>query len=159
MRTTAKDTTRKATALTLVLALGVAVYLNWEYARMEPLGTEDAAQSAVETAASQPLQQVVVESTGAAELVDQLMTEEETLDAADKTYGEAQLVSVGKDSGTEFFDQARLSRSKNYDDALDKIRKALKSAALTEEEKQQLTQQLTACLGNLTLENERIIVV
>ena len=154
MRTTAKDTTRKATALTLVLALGVAVYLNWEYARAEPIDTGTPAQSTVETAASVDLQEVLIETEGAAELVDQLMTEEETLNAADKTYGEAQLVSVSKDSGAEFFEQARLSRSKNYDDAIDKIRKALKNASLTEAEKQELTQQLTACLGNLTLENE-----
>ena len=36
MRNSAKDNTRKVTALTLVVALGVAVYLNWEYARADP---------------------------------------------------------------------------------------------------------------------------
>ena len=149
MRTTAKDTTRKVTALTLVLALGVAVYLNWEYARVDPLASEET----VETGAS-ALQQDNASLAAGAEISDQLLTEEEALDAADKTYGEAQLVSVSKDSGAEFFEQARLSRTKSYDDAVDKIQKSLKSASLSEEEKKQLTEQLTACLGNLTLENE-----
>lgn len=149
MRTTAKDTTRKVTALTLVLALGVAVYLNWEYARTAPLATEESIETAASTA-----QDETVEISAGAEISDQLLTEEEALDAADKTYGEAQLVSVSKDSGAEFFEQARLSRTKSYDDAVDKIQKSLKNASLTKEEKESLTEQLKACLGNLTLENE-----
>lgn len=54
---------------------------------------------------------------------------------AGKNYGEAQLVSVSKDSGTEFFEQARLNRSKARDEALDAIKKTLKSADLSESEK------------------------
>ena len=38
-------------------------------------------------------------------------TEETPAQEANKNYGEAQLVSVSQDSGTEFFEQARLSRS------------------------------------------------
>lgn len=146
MRNSTKDNTRKATALTLVLALGVAVYLNWEYARTDPTASE----LSIETTAS-----AVTEDTPAAiQVSDQLLTEQEALDAADKTYGEAQLVSVARDSGAEFFEQARLSRTKSYDDAVDKIQKSLKSTSLSEEEKTELTEQLKACLGNLTLENE-----
>ena len=55
---------------------------------------------------------------------------------AGKNYGEAQLVSVSKDSGTEFFEQARLNRSKARDEALDAIKKTLKSADLSESEKE-----------------------
>ena len=46
-------------------------------------------------------------------------------DTADKNYGEAQLVSVNKDSGTEFFEAARLTRSKARDEALDTLKKSL----------------------------------
>lgn len=56
---------------------------------------------------------------------------------AGKNYGEAQLVSVSKDSGMEFFEQARLNRSKARDEALDAIKKTLKSADLSESEKGQ----------------------
>lgn len=147
MRNSAKDNTRKVTALTLVLALGVAVYLNWEYARTDaaPAGLS------LETSASAPAEDAAAVSAGVS---DQLLTEQETLEAADKTYGEAQLVSIAKDSGAEFFEQARLSRTKSYDDAVDKIQKALKNSSLAEKEKQELTDQLKNCLENLTLENE-----
>lgn len=154
MRTSAKDNTRKATALTLVLALGVAVYLNWEYAKADPIAVADSTDGSVEVAASVPTEEEAAEVSADVEVSDQLLTEQETLDAADKTYGEAQLVSVGKDSGAEFFEQARLSRTKSYDDAVDKIQKSLKSASLTDTEKEQLTAQLKECLSNLTLEGE-----
>lgn len=147
MRNSAKDNTRKVTALTLVLALGVAVYLNWEYARTDTT----ASGLSMETAASAPEENAAAVSAG---ISDQLMTEQETLEAADKVYGEAQLVSVSKDSGAEFFEQARLSRTKSYDDAVDKIQKTLKSSSLSDAEKKELTDQLKSCLENLTLENE-----
>ena len=149
MRATAKDTTRKVTALTLVLALGVAVYLNWEYARAEPLSTDES-EAAAASIEAEEIREVL---TGI-EINDQLLTDEDVLNAADKSYGEAQLVSVSKDSSVEFFEQARLSRKKSYDDAVDKIQKALKNSSLTASEKEQLTEQLKTCLSNLTLENE-----
>lgn len=150
MRNSAKDNTRKVTALTLVVALGVAVYLNWEYARADP----GVPELSVETSVLAGTEEDAAAAETAAGISDQLLTEEEALEATDKSYGEAQLVSVSKNSGTEFFEQARLARTKNYDDAMDKIEKAMKNSSLTEAEKQQLTAQLTQCLENLTLENE-----
>ena len=150
MRNSAKDNTRKVTALTLVVALGVAVYLNWEYARADP----GVPELSVETSALAGTEEDAAAAETAAGISDQLLTEEEALEATDKSYGEAQLVSVSKNSGTEFFEQARLARTKSYDDAMDKIEKAMKNSSLTEAEKQQLTAQLTQCLENLTLENE-----
>lgn len=150
MRNSAKDNTRKVTALTLVVALGVAVYLNWEYARADP----GVPELSVETSALAGTEENAAAAQTAAGISDQLLTEEEALEATDKSYGEAQLVSVSKNSGAEFFEQARLARTKSYDDAMDKIEKAMKNSSLTEAEKQQLTAQLTQCLENLTLENE-----
>ena len=150
MRNSAKDNTRKVTALTLVVALGVAVYLNWEYARADP----GVPELSVETSVLAGTEEDAAAAETAAGISDQLLTEEEALEATDKSYGEAQLVSVSKNSGTEFFEQARLARTKSYDDAMDKIEKAMKNSSLTEAEKQHLTAQLTQCLENLTLENE-----
>lgn len=136
MRTT--KTNQKLTVLTLVVALGVAVYLNWEYAKTSDLAMDSAA--AAGAAASQD-----------GIVVDALPVAGET---ANKNYGEAQLVSVGESSGEQFFEQARLTRTKTRDEALDKLQKSLKGSKLTEEEKAALTQQLTQQIDNITAENE-----
>lgn len=81
----------------------------------------------------------------------QMMSAEET---ANKNYGEAQLVSVNKDSGTEFFESARLTRSKARDEALDTLKKSLKDAKLSDAEKDQLTTELSARISNITLETK-----
>ena len=148
MRNSGYENTRKVTALTLVVALGVAVYLNWEYARTDTTLDESSLQ------VSAPVEQQEQALETAATLTDPLQTEQEALEAADKIYGEAQLVSVSKKSDLEFFEQARLSRQKSYDDAMDKIQKALKNTALSEADKNQLTAELKQYLENLTLENE-----
>ena len=80
-----------------------------------------------------------------------MMSAEET---ANKNYGEAQLVSVNKDSGTEFFESARLTRSKARDEALDTLKKSLKDAKLSDAEKDQLTTELSARISNITLETK-----
>ena len=72
----------------------------------------------------------------------------------DKNYGEAQLVSVNHDSGTEFFESARLTRSKARDEALDTLKKSLKDAKLSDAEKDQLTTELSARISNITLETK-----
>ena len=121
------------TLLTLAVALGVAVYLNWEYAK-----TAD--ESIVTDAEVQTVS-----------VVDELNTEAEPVD---KNYGEAQLVSVSKKSGSDFFDQARLSRTKTRDDALDSLKKSLKGSGLSSDEKEKLTQALSQEIGNSNTENE-----
>ena len=139
MRSMAKNT-RRVTALTLAAALVVAVYLNWQYARAGvSLETE-----AIETAAP----------VGSITVTDELMTEAEAVSSANKSYGEAQLVSVSNDAGAKFFEEARLKRQKAHDEALDTIQKTLKSASLSSEEKQTYTQQLTGSLEDLNAENE-----
>lgn len=121
------------TLLTLAVALGVAVYLNWEYAK-----TAD--ESIVTDAEVQTVS-----------VVDELNTEAEPVD---KNYGEAQLVSVSKKSSSDFFDQARLSRTKTRDEALDSLKKSLKGSGLSIDEKEKLTQELSQEIGNSNTENE-----
>ena len=144
MRAISKNT-RKATAITLAAALVVAVYLNWQYARTGVTLEEDAVNvaAAVET-----------EEAVSAPIMDGLMTEAEAVSSANKNYGEAQLVSVANNSGSKFFEEARLKRTKAHDEAMDAVQKALKSASLSAEEKKSYTQQLTGSLEDLNAENE-----
>ncbi len=143
MRNVSKST-RRATAVALTAALAIAVYLNWQYGRTDI----ETAADAVEANASVS---VVAEAEN---ISDGLMTEAEALSAANKNYGEAQLVSVANDTGSQFFDEARLKREKAHDEALDTIQKTLKSASLSDEEKTEYTAQLTASLEDLNAENE-----
>lgn len=142
MRALSKNT-RRATALTLAAALVVAVYLNWQYARTgtSPAMEEDAALMV----AAEPADTTVL---------DALPTEAEAVSSANKNYGEAQLVSVASDSGTKFFEEARLKREKAHDEAMDALQKSLKSSSLTADEKKEYTAQIAANLEDLHAENE-----
>lgn len=145
MRAISKNT-RKATAITLAAALVVAVYLNWQYARTGVSLEEDAVQVAASAETT--------DETVSAPILDGLMTEAEAVSSANKNYGEAQLVSVSNNSGSKFFEEARLKRTKAHDEAMDTIQKTLKSASLSAEEKKTYTQQMTGNLEDLNAENE-----
>ena len=142
MRALSKNT-RRVTALTLAAALVVAVYLNWQYANADlPLAGEETTL------------QVSAEVDAPLAVQDELMTEAEATSGVGKNYGEAQLVSVANSSGAEFFEEARLKRDKAHDEALDTIRKTLKSSSLSSEEKKEYTAQIAANLEDLHAENE-----
>lgn len=144
MRTLSRNT-RRMTAITLVAALVVAVYLNWQYARAD---TTPLLEDATIMVAAEPAD---AEDTT---VVDALPTEEEAASSANKNYGEAQLVSVANDSGSKFFEEARLKREKAHDEAMDTLQKSLKSSSLTAEEKKEYTAQMAASLEDLHAENE-----
>ena len=72
-------------------------------------------------------------------VLDELPTEAEAVSSANKNYGEAQLVSVASDSSAKFFEQARLKRQKAHDEAMDSIKKTMKSSSLSAEEKKEYT--------------------
>lgn len=134
-----KKMNQKMTLLTLVVALGVAVYLNWEYAKSTDLALDAAEANAPVT------------TTG---VVTDALAVDGDVETGDKNYGEAQLVSVGEPTGEEFFEQARLTRTKTRDEALDTLQKSLKSAKLSQEEKDALTAQLTAAIDHITAESD-----
>lgn len=147
-----KNRTRQATAAVLALALGAAVYLNWSFARAAPQDltvgtiTDDTAQEV--SAVIDPLtDDTAVEAAAAADTTD-------TQAPTGKNYGEAQMVSVSKDSGAEFFESARLARTKARDEALDTLKKSLKDAKLSDAEKKKLTEDLAAQVGSITLETK-----
>lgn len=131
---------RQLTLLTLVAALGVAVYLNWEYAKAD-IPFSDQTDQAVHVSASVPVEKTQPEE------------EDPALKEAlpDKNYGDAQLVNAG---GTEkYFEQARLTRTKTRDEALDSMQKALKNSALSDDEKSAVTQTLTHEINSITVES------
>ena len=135
--------TRRVTALTLAAALVIAVYLNWQYARADitPQTEDDTLMVSAEP----------VEAEAETAITDALPTEAEAASGVNKNYGEAQLVSVANDSGTRFFEQARLKREKAHDEAM---QKSLKSSSLTAEEKKEYAAQMAAGLEDLNAENE-----
>ena len=97
----AKLKNRGATAAVLMLALGAAVYLNWSFSREAPSSlvvSEDIAADAVETSAA--VSEILTDPLAVETAADAEPAAEEL---GDKNYGEAQLVSVNQDSGTEFF--------------------------------------------------------
>lgn len=144
---------RQATAAVLTLALGAAVYLNWSFARQAPqTANAEADQTAVETSAAAETSAVLDPLETEAETVNAGAENEEQ--AAGKNYGEAQMVSVNQDSGTEFFESARLARSQSRDEALETLKNALKDTAVSEEEKKQLTERLSTQVNNITLETQ-----
>lgn len=137
---------KKLTLMTLVVALGVAVYLNWEYAKT---GVSDYGLTAETGASASDTVQTVVEPDDLA--VD---GESESQPIADKNYGEAQLVSLSSEEVSEYFEEARLTRTKTRDEALDTLQKSLKNAKITEEEKKALTEELSGMITSIAAEGE-----
>ena len=130
---------RQLTILTLILALGVAVYLNWEYAKTDSsfvLPTQTQVEEDALLANAQAEDAPVMEAL------------------PDKNYGEAQLVSVSENSSDQYFETARLTRTKTRDEALDKLQQSLKATGLTEEEKAQLKDTLSSTISNISLESD-----
>ncbi len=130
---------RQITLFTLILALGVAVYLNWQYARGgEQIDVTENAIAVTSTVETEPIAEPVQESV------------QEAL--PDKNYGDAQLVSVNESE--KYFEEARLTREKTRDEALDKLQKSLKEANLTTSEKDTLTKELSSVIAAITAESD-----
>ena len=89
-------------------------------------------------------------------MTDALLTEAEAASAANKNYGEAQLVSVANDTGSQFFDEARLKREKAHDEALDTIQKTLKDSSLSDAEKEALTAAQVAQIRDIVMSKSNV---
>lgn len=161
-----KANSRGITLLALTAALGAAVYLNWSFAQQAPEAVTTGTDQAV--ALSLDGKAVSTEAGGeTAAVFDPLTAEGDTAaasadaasqtaegEAANKNYGEAQLVSVNQDSSNEFFESARLTREKTRDEALDTIKKTLKNTALDDTEKTKLTEDMNAKVSAITVESD-----
>ena len=131
---------RRTTAAALALALCGAFWLNGVFAGDTP--AQAIPTDAVPVAVTEPFEQTV-----------QTAVEGENQQAGNKNYGEAQLVSVNQDTGTAFFEQARLARTKARDEALDALKKTLKNADMSSKEKEELTQKLSEQVDHITMES------
>ena len=96
----------------LVLILGIAVYLNWQFAA----GDE-----------------------GAISVMDILGTSSKAQSTSGQNYGEAELVSTPKIS--DYFTQARLDKKNSHDEAAEDINKLLSSSEMTGDQKASATTQ------------------
>ncbi len=166
----AKTKVRGVTLLALTAVLGAAVYLNWNFSQAGPTAAADAADTPVAVSldggAADAASDAADAAPGtAAEVFDPLADQAESTAAAPaeseassaeagKNYGEAQLVSVSKDSGSEFFESARLTRAKTRDEALDTIKKTLRNTGLSQDEKDKLTEELNARVSAITVESD-----
>lgn len=131
---------RKASLLVLSFAMVIAVYLNWQYAR----GADD---SYILT--DRLTQRANAETT--MDETDMLMSSD---DYETKNYGDAQLVATTQTDSDKYFEQARLSRQKTRDEALDTLQKTLKNAKLTDQEKKTATEKLSQIIQDMTSETD-----
>ncbi|MBR4036478.1 MAG: SpoIIIAH-like family protein [Oscillospiraceae bacterium] len=130
---------RKASLMLLSFAMVLAVYLNWQYAR-----------SANDT--------YILTDELTQQMNTTVMDESDLLKTSDdyetKNYGDAQLVATTKSDSDKYFEQARLSRQKTRDEALDTLQKTLKNSKLSDTEKKQATEKLSDIIQNMTSETD-----
>lgn len=145
------DRQRKITLAALSMALLVAVYLNWQYSRVEGdyyITTQDAA--ALDSQLEQNLADVAV--------TEQINPEGDLLavmqDSEIKNYGDAQLVATNGKSAQKYFEETRLSREKSRDEALDVLQKTLKNAKISDTEKVNATEKLAKIVQDITTETD-----
>ena len=115
----------------LVLALGAAVYLNWQFAGTNKLPVGDGTES--------PSSQL-----GAAQLVNNAYVETVSDD----------LTGVNASAGTEkdVFAEARLTRQSSRDEAMELLDNVLANESAASEEKQAAVQQASAMAQNILRE-------
>jgi stage III sporulation protein AH len=124
---------KQLTMVTLVLALALAVYINWRFAN-----NDNNALQLTDVVADDQQQPV--------------SANEETGDDGGKYYVEALFVSADEDNSGTYFTEARLNRTQSRDQALDTLQKSLQQTDLTQSEKDALTASLAAVANNITIE-------
>lgn len=112
---------RQILLATLVLALGIAIYLNWQFSKTgkDLILADDATAS---------------KNYGEAQFVD---TEDgDAADAIDVT-GALDLTDtlLTNNAGEDYFIEARLNKKQSRDEAVDTLQKILQDSAITDEEK------------------------
>ncbi|MDE5853017.1 MAG: SpoIIIAH-like family protein [Oscillospiraceae bacterium] len=96
----------------LVLILGIAVYLNWQFASLDQTLT-------------------VMDVFG-----------ENSQNSSTSNYGEAELVQTQPSKSDDYFTQARLDKKTSHDEATDDISKLLSSSDISEEQRANATAQV-----------------
>lgn len=128
----------------LVVALGVAVYLNYQFAGEDlDLVTANAQQTTQELSTEEGKQ----ENYGDAQFVD---TKEVSSEETQETSLQAES-AVGDE---EYFSQARLTRTKTRDEAQEALQVMLSDVNLDQEQKDELTAQASAMAQSIETEGK-----
>lgn len=128
----------------LVVALGVAVYLNYQFAGEDlDLVTANAQQTTQELSTEEGEQ----ENYGDAQFVD---TKEVSSEETQETSLQAES-AVGDE---EYFSQARLTRTKTRDEAQEALQVMLSDVNLDQEQKDELTAQASAMAQSIETEGK-----
>lgn len=121
----------------LVLILGAAVYLNWQFADVPtaPTAGEISESMPEGTASDTGGEESLTETNG--ETQQGSTSEESAESSGQKVLGEASFVNAQVLSGDAYFASARLARSKARDEAIATISAVLGDDALTEDDKKE----------------------
>lgn len=125
----------------LVVALGVAVYLNYQFAG-EDLDLVTANTTAEEISVEDEKQ----ENYGDAQFVDSKDVEEQS--------GENSVSTSAEVGDSEYFSQARLTRTKTRDEAAETLQVMLSDVNLAQEQKDELTAQANALAQSIETEGK-----
>lgn len=129
----------------LVAALGVAVYLNYQFAGedLELVTANTTQQTAVEGALEETQEQ---EHYGDAQFVDSKDVEGQS--------GEDSVSTSAEVGDSEYFSQARLTRTKTRDEAAETLQVMLSDVNLAQEQKDELTAQANALAQSIETEGK-----
>ena len=129
---------RQLVLAALVVALGAAVYLNWQFSGDNQLMVADAA-------ALSPTGETSEKELGTAELVGY---SEETDGEGEPAQAASAAPAEASGSVSEYFTEARLSRQKSRDSAVDLLEQVLESVDSDEEAKKEAVAQAAEIAQN-----------
>jgi len=121
----------------LVLILGAAVYLNWQFADVPSTPTGGVVSGSGDESAPSDTggEESLAETNGGTQQSDEAQESAES--SGKKVLGEATFVNAQVLSGDAYFASARLARSKARDEAIATISAVLDDDALTEDDKKE----------------------
>lgn len=116
----------------LVLVLGTAVYLNWQFANTDSIDLTDVVEN---NNINQDVDEMADASTDATD-VDTTEVKDET---QSKNFGDTLFVDAKTIGDENYFETARLARTKSRDEAIETISTVLNDENLTDDQKQELS--------------------
>ncbi|MEG0571349.1 MAG: SpoIIIAH-like family protein [Oscillospiraceae bacterium] len=142
----------------LVLMLGVAVYLNWQFANSDG-GLDitgeleaNATPSAIETDANTGQTSQV---NGDAEQTTTSTTDEtQTSTSGEKKLGDSQLVNAATIASDNYFAKAKLTKTRSRDESMQTISTLLGDTNLSDEQKSEATQKAIDISQAIEVENK-----
>lgn len=132
----------------LIVILGGAIYINYAYANQEENQITDVLMSTSQTDTSSDTANTSADAaasaqteTEAAGAQTESTAQNETTSDSGRNYGDAQLVN-GPVSGSAYFEEASLNKTKARDEAVETVKNILAKADATDEEVDQATAKI-----------------